>query len=194
MRFRPGRAARRGQPFGRPANPFQAAALQSLEQANQLLIEGRPGQAAAIFTQLAETVEGRGNLRRAAHLQMQAARALVLVPDGEGAVQHAQKGLQLFLAAGLTGQASLGYGRIVAALRGRGLTTEADQLQRAMAPTLGAPAAATAPTPASVRLPAQCPQCSGPIRPDEVEWMQASSAAGQPAAECPYCGSAIYPE
>ena len=141
-------------------------------------------------------MEGRGNLRRAANLQLQAARALAQVPDGAAAVQHAQKGLQLFLAAGLTGQASLAYGRIVATLRSRGLAAEADQLQRAMAATLGAPPAGTtpAPTAAAARLPSQCPQCSGPIRPDEVEWMQAAGGSGEPAAECPYCGSAIYPE
>jgi len=196
MRFRPGRAARRGQIFGRPANPFQAAALQSLERANQLIIDGRPGQAAAIFAQLAETVEGRGNLRRAAHLHLQATRALMRVPDGAGALLHAQKGLQLFQAAGLAGQARLAYGRILTDLQAGGLTTETDQLQRAMASTLGAaPAAAAEPAPsATMRLPPQCPQCSGPIRPDEVEWLQAPGVASQPAAECPYCGSPIYPE
>jgi hypothetical protein len=194
MRFRPGRAARRGQLFGRPNNPFQAAALQSLIQANQLLAEGRPAQAAAIFLQVAEAAGSRGNMRRAAHLQLQAARALARVPDGAGALQHAQEGLKLFLAAGLTGQAAQAYARILAALRERGLSVEADQLQRAMAASLGAVPATTITAPVAVRLPAQCPQCSGPIRPDEVEWMQAAGADSQPAAECPYCGSAIYPE
>lgn len=195
MRFRPGRALRRGQMFGRPANPFQAAALQQLEQANQFLAEGRPAQAAAIFAQLAGTVEARSNLRRAANLQMQATRAFAQVPDGAAALEHAQKGLQLFQAAGLPGQASLAYGRIVAALRARGLTAEAVQLERAFAGTLGAaPSQPVAPTAAAVRLPAQCPKCGGPIRPDEVDWLEAPGGASEPAAECPYCGSPLYPE
>ena len=61
---------------------------------------------------------------------------------------------------------------------------------------MGAAAAAVppaaAPAPAG-RLPAQCPQCGGPIHPDEVEWVQDAAGAGQPAAECPYCGNPLYP-
>jgi hypothetical protein len=34
-------------------------------------------------------------------------------------------------------------------------------------------------------LPAKCPSCGGPVKPDEVNWV------GHSSAECPYCGTVI---
>jgi hypothetical protein len=38
------------------------------------------------------------------------------------------------------------------------------------------------------QLPPQCPKCGGNIRRDEVEWIDATSAA------CDYCGSVVVGE
>ena len=53
------------------------------------------------------------------------------------------------------------------------------------APLEDFPRASTA-AEAPPRLPAECPNCAGPVRSDEVEWIDAVSAA------CTYCGSVLH--
>ena len=80
--------------------------------------------------------------------------------------------------------------RFIDELRAQGFSEEAGQVERAVAAALGsAPAPAAAPTLSAARyapLPSECPQCAGPVRPDEVEWIDDRSAV------CGYCGSTLH--
>lgn len=52
-------------------------------------------------------------------------------------------------------------------------------------PTVTVSAASTAPAYRADLLPANCPQCGGPVRAQEVRW------TGKQSAACAYCGSAL---
>ena len=210
MRFRPGRPFRRpGQmridpPLFGPRFALGAALLPLLMEANRLFAAGQPADAAQLFIELAEKAEANGNLRRAANLRLEATRSLIMAGNNQAALAQARAATQWFAQAGLFGRAEAVYRRIVGELRARGLTVEADALERDLRAQFGSmPPAAEAPHPAARRghLPARCPQCGGPVRSDEVEWIKPEPTFGtdEPpatdlAAECPYCGSVLYLE
>jgi len=81
--------------------------------------------------------------------------------------------------------------RTVAFLTERGLAKEAQEISEYLKATLppvpvGGFGPQAAPRErAKPRLPTTCPGCGGPIRADEVEWVDEATA------ECPYCGSAV---
>ena len=195
MRFRPGRPFRRRGPmrfgpalFG-PRSALGAALLPLLIEAHRLFAAGQPAEAARLFAQLAEKAEADGNLQRAAHMHLEAAHSLLMVNDGQAAVAHARAALQLFLQSGSIGRAEAVYQRTVHELRARGMRAEADALEHDLRSEFSeaapAPAPDFTPSPASGRLPAKRPQCGGPVRGDEVEWIDDHSA------ECLYCGSVV---
>ena len=197
MRFRLGRPFRRPglmrfgpPPFG-PRSALGAALMPLLMEANRLFAAGQYGEAARLFAQLAEKAEANSNLQRAAHLHLEAARSWLMANDGQAALEHARAALQLFLHIGRVGRAETVYQRIVRELRARGMNAGADVLERDLRAQLGE--AAPTPAPASIaasrgRLPGKCPQCGGPVRGDEVEWIDDHSA------ECLYCGSVVQTE
>lgn len=194
MRFRTGRPFRRGRmqfgpPLFGPRSALGVALLPLLIEAHRLFAAGQPAEAARLFAQLAEKAETDGNLQRAAHMHLEAARSLLMVNDGQAAGAHVRAALQLFLQIGNIVQAEAVYQRTVQELRARGMKAEADALAHDLRSEFGeaapAPAPGFTPSPARGRLPAQCPQCGGPVRGDEVEWIDDHSA------ECLYCGSVI---
>jgi len=74
-------------------------------------------------------------------------------------------------------------------LRAKGMAAAAGVLEGEFGPSLGASAQRmTTGSPPAARLPGKCPQCGGPLRSDEVDWIDAQSA------ECPYCGSVVQAE
>jgi hypothetical protein len=163
-----------------------------LAEANRLLAAGQPAEAARLFADLAEKAQANGNLQRAAHLHLQAARGLLAINDLQPALSHARAAMQLFTQAGQFGRADAIYQRLVSELRARGMAAEAETLERDLRSQFGeaatTPSPASGPAPARGRLPAQCPQCGGPVRGDEVEWIDDHSA------ECVYCGSVVQTE
>ncbi len=185
----------------RSGSPVEVGGLRLLMQAHSLRASGRPAEAAQIFAQLAEGAQGHGRPRRAAQLRLQAARSLADGGDGRGALAQAQAALTLLIGAGRERRALRLLVPLVADWRQRGLTAEADELQRQMEaggdwPSTPPPPEAASPAPTG-RLPAKCPSCGGPVRADEVDWIEPDpgAPAGHPsAAECPYCGSILYPE
>lgn len=197
MRFRPGRPFRRpgpmrfGPPLFGPRSALGAALLPLLIEANRLSAAGQPADAAQLFDQLAVKAEAHGHLRRAAHLHLEAARRLLMAGDAHAATSPARAAMQLFTQIGRFGRAEAIYQRIVHELRARGANAEADALERDLRSQFGEaapmPAPGSSPPPSRSRLPAQCPQCGGPVRSDEVEWI------GDHSAECLYCGSVIIP-
>jgi len=197
MRFRTGRPFRRrgpmrfGPPLFGPRSALGAALLPRLIEAHRLFAAGQPAEAARLFAQLADKAEADDNLQRAAQMHLEAARSLLMVNDGQAAVAHVRAALPLFLQVGRIGQAEAVYQRTVHELRARGMKAEADALEHdrrsefsQAAPT---PAPGFTPSPARDRLPAKCPQCGGPVRGDEVEWIDDHSAG------CLYCGSVVQP-
>jgi hypothetical protein len=106
-------------------------------------------------------------------------------------MSHFQQGLSLFAARGQLQQLSRAGTRLIEELKQRSLTAEAKQLEDYLKTAL--PAGFTAgPGPQSAKprpvLPTNCPGCGGPIRSDEVDWVD------EVTAECPYCGSAVRAE
>lgn len=157
-----------------------------LSRANQLMSAGDYPEAANALEQLARAAEARGG-PRAPFLHIQAGRARAMAGQRDQAVESLERGLGLFAVRGQTGKV-VGFGnRIVAELQQRGFTAEAKQLTdylRELSPgfEVGAPPAAQAKKPV---LPTHCPGCGAPVRPDEVEWLDAETA------ECAFCGSPV---
>jgi hypothetical protein len=167
-------------------HPLRAAALRALGRAHNLLNQGQPAEAAPIFAQLASGAEMHEMPARGAQLHLQAARCLALTGVRPAMLEHALQAVALLAGAGEVAQLSIALPRFIQDLRAQNFTAEADQVQQAVTAALG-------PTPATLgasarpnrRLPAMCPQCSGPVRSDEVEWIDDTSA------ECSYCGSVL---
>ncbi len=181
--------------------PLEAAGLKVLIQANELQAAGQAAQAAVLYAQLAQRAQARGRPRRAAQLGLETARSLAASGDGRGALTQALAALTLLVEAGRARKAQRLFPPLVADLRQRGFVAEADELQRQLAGRLGGAAASLEAEPAPAlprgRLPAKCPGCGGPVRGDEVEWIEPDPRAPAnplPAAECPYCGSVLYIE
>ncbi|OIO89060.1 MAG: hypothetical protein AUK02_02905 [Anaerolineae bacterium CG2_30_58_95] len=146
--------------------------------------------AAVAFEGLARGAEGRGG-PRAPHLYLQAGRARLLIGQIAAGMGHIRHGLALLAARQQwpvlhrTGQLTVAF------LTERGLTQKAQEISdylKATLPPLPVSdfGSQTAPgeKPRPV-LPTTCPGCGGPIRADEVEWVD------EVTAECPYCGSAV---
>jgi hypothetical protein len=174
--------------LGRRRHPLRLAALRRLEQAHRLLNQGQPGEAAPLFAELAQGAESFEMPARAAQLHLQAARALSLTGARPGLLEHARKAIDLLAGAGESALLSTALRRFIQELRGQGHAAEADLLQQDLNRALGGAAAEAGLMPAptqKARLPAACPQCGGPVRSDEVEWIDDGSA------ECPYCGSTL---
>lgn len=126
--------------------------------------------------------------QRAAHLHLQAARCYFQVRDSASGLSQARAGLQAFINAGLLEQASTAYARLLAGLRTNDLTAEVETLQKEFGAQLGeavTESQAQAEAQPRGQLPAKCPACNGPVRSDEVDWIDEQSA------ECPYCGSTL---
>jgi hypothetical protein len=160
-----------------------------LRRAHEFLAMGDFSAAAAAFEQLARGAEARG-MPRAANLYLQAGRARVLAGENQLGVGHLKRGLSMLAANRQWTLAQQAGSRAAAELRERGLTREADDLSAHLEALLGGtqrtsslPAA-----PEPIRrplLPTQCPGCGGPVRPDEVEWLDGATA------ECAWCGSPL---
>lgn len=183
MRFRPNRPRRRGLVARLIAGP----ALDRLSQANQLLEAGQPQAAAQAFGELAQQVGADGQFKRAVQLHLRAGELYAQLKDGPRALAEARAALAWLKRLGRDRRAGrLGW-RVVDELRAAGLPTEAEALAHELTHVVGGPELqAPAPSaPARGRLPARCSQCGGPVRADEVEWIDAASA------ECPYCGSTL---
>ncbi len=185
------RGLRRGGLLGRRRlrgrrHPLRAAALRLLDRAHRLLGAGQAAEAAPLFAELAQGAENHGMPARAAQLHLQTARALGQAGARADLLAPALRAVSLLRASGDLELLGVVGPRYVQELRGQGFTTEADQVQQAVNAALGGAPAPAAPAAASpVRLAAMCPQCGGPVRSDEVEWIDDNSA------ECPYCGSTL---
>ncbi len=175
-------------PLGRPFRRIQVGSIPpALQRANQLMASGQYTLAADIFEQFANGALAR-NGPRAPWFFLQAGQARLLAGLVPAGMAHLQQGLALFAGRGQFQRLYYAGMRFTTELKARGLTAEAEQIENYVKTTLPA-GFALAPTrglekPRPV-LPTACPGCGGPLRSDEVEWVDAVTA------ECPYCGSAV---
>lgn len=194
---------RRRPPLRRPARPPRMrgaavppaveAARRQLAEANRLLEAGQPLQAAAIFARVSEQAAQHGLPGRAAHLAARAGHAFLLGEDAERAQAHIRRAVHLSIQAGDIPGAVQMLRRALSELEEGGYSEAAQSLRAEFEERLqrhGLSLADEAPAPArrSAGLPGQCPSCMGPVRPDEVEWLDEVSVL------CSYCGTVIKAE
>jgi hypothetical protein len=149
-----------------------------------MMTTGDYAGAADTFSQLAQGVE---NLfpRRAPILYVEAGRAAVLGGDVKTGVAHLRHGLTLLASQGRYHRMRTLGQRAIDELKARELNAEAGEI----AGLLGASLPGELPVePAPIGrpvLPTNCPSCGGTVKPDEIEWIDDTTA------ECDYCGSPL---
>jgi len=183
---------RRRRPLARrPRRPGpggqRPAVMQMLRRANRLMESGQYEQAYPLLKRLADGAARHGMPVRAANLYVRAAHARLEMGSAPDALDLARRAIQLLIAAGQTERLHALGPRMVQAFEERRHHEQAITLRAEFAALLGSTQAA-APTDPHAALPAQCPSCSGPVRADQVTWIDAQSA------ECAYCGSTIQAE
>ena len=171
---------RRRRPRFRPA----------LRRARQRIERADPGEAVTTFEKKAQEAEGQGMLDKAGDLHLEAARCYLQLDDIDRADDHGLKALQLFIQARRPGKVRRLVPRMMAVLHRKGYHDEAEKLRQGVDALLGTPPGERA-IPWGERavqrgsLPAKCPSCGGPVRSDEVNWIDPHSA------ECAYCGGIV---
>jgi hypothetical protein len=159
----------------------------ALQRANTLMASGKYDEAAGIFEQFARGALAR-NGPRAPWFFLQAGQARLLAGQPSVGIVHIQQGLSLFASRGQFQRLYQAGTRVVTELKAHSLTAEAQQIEQYLKATLPAgfvPESGSSPEKPKPVLPTNCPGCGGPIRSDEVEWVD------ELTAECPYCGSSV---
>lgn len=171
-------------PRNRPLNPANIALL---VQANRLVAEGKPGDAAPLFAQLAQNMEASQHPRRAANFHAMAAHAFADSNSEQGATEHARAALQLFLQYQMNQRTPTFFTNITRKMKERGMKGAADQIEKEFGDQVKKLPAAPA-ADKSVHhgvLPTNCPKCGAPIHGNEANWMDENTV------ECEYCGVLI---
>ena len=164
-----------------------------LQRAHGLMASGDYPAAAEAFEQLARAGEARQH-PKTAQMYLQAGRARILAGQKEAGFAHLKRGLGLM--AGRPAQLVRAGDRVVNELNEHGMAAEAQEIAAWLKSALpAAPAgmgiAAAASASATTRkpiLPTHCPGCGGPVRADEVDWLD------DVTAECNWCGSPVRAE
>jgi hypothetical protein len=181
--------------FSDPLDPAsQESALlplqrKTLSEANFLMENGKPGQAAPLFAKLAEILTSAGQPRRAANLHAQAALAFAKSHNESPALMQARTALTLFLQFKIVDRASIFYANISRELSKRGMKTAVETLAREFDFRIGPQKTAEeSPGRQAALLPTNCPQCGAPVHVSEVHWVNDN------AAECAFCGTPLHPQ
>lgn len=166
--------------------------MERLEEAHRLLQEEQYARAALAFEELARGAQIR-DPNRAPQFYLQASRACIMNGEVDRAMRLVYHGLGLLAADERWLRFIKFHDQVQAELRAHGLTSQADALQpwyaQTLVPSQGSSAAQeTPPAPQHPLPPVTCPACGGPLRPDEIEWVDAVTA------ECPFCGNLMRPE
>ena len=186
------RAARIMRP--RPLVILEERPRQMLRQANLHMERGEYQRAAEMFENLGRGAEARGMIQRAPYLYLQSARAQFLAGQVAPGMELLRRGLKLLADAERWDAAHKSASQAISELRRLGHAEQANQVQAWIDQALKAhPQAAAVPAQTvsplqKPRLPAKCPFCGASVRPDEVEWLDETTA------ECPYCGSSVLEE
>jgi hypothetical protein len=180
----------RRRPIRRAMRPLRGRARRSAPQAlitaNQMLESGNYQEAAERFEAIAQTAESRGG-PRAPQFYLQAGRARLLAGHDEAGLTHLKHGLSLFTDRGEWLHLRRTGRRVVSELNDRGLADFAEEITAWLNDVMPADSqrfSDAAPT-KKPTLPTHCPSCGGALRPDEVDWLDETTA------ECAYCGSPV---
>jgi hypothetical protein len=156
-----------------------------LQEANFTFDKGEYGRAAELYEEIAKAAEARGG-SRAPLFFLQAGRARVYAGQTKLGLPSLKRSLELFAERGQVHKLYLAGNLCVAELKARGLQLEATEIASwledfsSSTPINESEVAVNRPA-----LPTHCASCGAPVRPDEVEWPDHSTA------ECAYCGSPI---
>lgn len=176
---------RRVRRLGLRRSAARAGVAEEYIQASQYLANGQPADAAQAFARAAGLAQAAGRLRQAANLHANAAYAWVDAGAQDRALDQSQQAMVLFSSRGLGLRAAQFRGEFEAYLRNHHLGQTADTFVQTIPQQ---PAVDFGQPPSTVRrgdLPATCPQCGAPIRPDQVEWIDEGSAV------CEFCAAVI---
>ncbi len=161
---------------------------QILNQANWLTSQGKPGQAAVLYAEVAE-MENTVHPQRAANLHAQAAHAFADDHQGPAALIQARAALHLFLKYQMYQRAPVFYTNITRKMNNRGMKNAADTLTNEFGSRIATlPSAAVPAGQKHGSLPTNCPKCGGPIYGDDANWVDSNTI------RCEYCGSPIRAE
>jgi hypothetical protein len=158
----------------------------ALQQANQLMTVGDYQGAAVSFESLAQKAEARGG-RHAPFFLMQAGRARILLREHAKGMTHLTHGLTMLAEAERYTQLYRAGTRLIQELSDRKLEKEAQEITdliRSYTPFIAEMATQRLPALKPI-LPTRCPACGGPVRSDEVEWID------EVTAECSFCGGPV---
>lgn len=165
----------------------RGAGREQAREAQRLMANGQFVEAANLFAQLSNEAVAHGFIRPAGFLAVQAARAFAQAKHGDAALVQAKRALDIILNAGRPQQAARLMPQAIAFLRAQGFSTQAAALEKEATQRLSAIGLSLQPIGLATNrsVPATCPQCAGPLRADEAEWIDATSV------ECPWCGSTV---
>lgn len=189
--FRPRRPFRRRPPLRGPLAPGARRPVPpAVAEAARLMQAGEFSEAADQFDHLAREAEERARPEAAGALYLRAARCYVEVDRFDQADECAERAIHLFIQAQRPARVRQVLPRVLAAMERHGRHEDAERLRREVEEAFKGMDVLPGPAQARIaaRLPAKCPNCAGPIRPDEVAW------AGPATAECPYCGGVVKAE
>lgn len=165
---------------------LQPSEQRRLEEANSLLENNKPAQAAPIFAKLAEVLRSANQPKRAAALHSQAALAFARSRN-EAALTQARAALTLLLQYDLVPQASALYKDLMGELTRRGMKSAAETLTREFGDKVPQSTPLDSRAEQLSRLPSNCPNCGAPLRQSEVTWTEVGTL------ECGFCGTPIRP-
>ena len=154
-----------------------------LQEANFAFVKAEYGRAAELFEKIAQVADARGG-PRAYLFHLQAGRSRLLAGQSGLGFPSIKRGLELLAENRLFGRLHYAGERVLADMKENGLTNEAKEIEKwlksVMPDTPTVDSRIGRPT-----LPIHCPSCGAPLRPDEVDWFDDSTA------ECGYCGSPV---
>lgn len=165
---------------------LQPSEQRRLEEANFLLENNRPAQAAPIFAKLAEVLESARQPKRAANLHSQAAIAFARSRN-EAALLQARAALSMLAQYRLDSQAAALYKDLMREFTKRGMNAAAEALSNEFGETASQSIAPDSHTALWERLPGNCPNCGAALRQNEVKRTEAN------IIECGYCGTPVRP-
>ena len=157
-----------------------------LQEANFAFDKGEYGRAAELFEQIAEIADSRGG-PRAPLFHLQSGRARILAGQVSLGMPSLRRGLDLLARRRQFPRLYRAGMRVVDELGQRGLKDEAAEIETWLKSAFPSTTAFHPPEapPKRPALPAHCPSCGAPLRPDEVEWPDDNTA------KCAYCGSPV---
>ena len=156
----------------------------ALIKARRFLRNGKFAQAGIILSGLAREAEHLERRKVAAELHSRAAHCFVDGGAEQTGLSEAQAALRVFTNLGMEVRRERFLNNIIRKLEAHQMTAAVGALRVEFGRAERVLAETVEPI-INLRLPPTCPLCGGPMRSDEVEWVD------QYSAECNYCGGVV---